>query len=206
MKTILLTLGCCIVLAGCGSSKHVKVAQSMAEMHKPIVMTKTGNDNRPSWCTQDTSWEKDGSLYYSGGYMGGADYSLSIRLAKSEAIKNLIESVSIKAREEFSHSMHGSNMAPEDIGRYVTDSVGWTVENLQIGGIYQKGMYYEQVFHPSRMTPAYNAWVLVEIARADYVRAKVDAAQKLVQKSIKENNAEARKKAEDILQELKEEI
>lgn len=138
--------------------------------------------------------------------LSGLDYRLSIRLAKSEAMKNLIESASIKAREEFSHSMQGSNMTPEDIGRYVTDSVGWTVQNLQISGIKQREMYYEEVFYPATMKPAYNAWVLLEISMPDYIKAKVSAAQKLVQKTQEENNREAKQKAEKILESLKQEI
>jgi len=182
------------------------MARRMSEMQKPIVMAKTEKDNRPEWCTKDTFWEQDGNMFYSGGYMGGADYSLSLRLAKSEAVKHLIESCSIKAREEFSHSMQGSNMSPEDIGRYVTDSVGWTVDNIHVGGIKQKELYYEEVFHPASMKPAYNAWVLLEISQQDYVKAKLSATEKLVQKTIEENNLEARQKAEEILQKLQQEM
>jgi len=199
---ILFIVFCSFLAIACGSSKQIKMAREMAEMQQPVVMAKTEKDKRPDWCTQDTHWEKDGKLYYTGGYMGGADYSLTLRIAKSEAIKNLIESASIKAREEFSHSMQGSNMGSEDIGRYVTDSVGWTIENLRVSGIKQKEMYYEEVFSPVRASKAYNAWVLLEISRDDYLKAKLAAAGKLVDKAIEENNLEAKEKAEEILGKL----
>lgn len=206
MRKIILAICCSIMLAACGPSKHIKMVEDTAQMQKPILLTKTGSDKRPGWCTKGTYWEKDGNMYYSGGYMGGTDYSLSIRLAKSEATKNLIESASIKAREEFSHSMQGSNMSPEDVGRCVTDTVGWTVENLRVSGIKQRKIYYEEVFNPSSMEPAYNAWVLLEIPRSEYLKAKVSAANRLLQKAIEENNLEAKEKAEEMLQKLQEEI
>jgi len=41
--------------------------------------------------------------------MGGADYALTLRLAKSEAMKNLLESIQVKAMGEFSSAIHGQN-------------------------------------------------------------------------------------------------
>jgi hypothetical protein len=73
------------------------------------TVTKTGDDNRPEWTTEDTFMEKDDIFFYTGGVIGRADYALTLRLAKSEAIKNLLESVEIKARVEFNNALHGQN-------------------------------------------------------------------------------------------------
>jgi hypothetical protein len=194
-----------LVLAyGCGGNKVVKQNQAMAELSKPVVMEKTGASQRPEWTTHTTFYEDESGIHFTGGVMGGSDYALTLRLAKSEAIKNLLESVEIKARSEFSSVMHG-NYGNDDIGRYVTDAVAWTVENLQIGGIKQRNIYYEQAFDPGTHRIRYNAWVNLEISKADYVKAKTSAAERLLKKAIREQDAEAKEKALELLERLRDE-
>jgi hypothetical protein len=195
-----------LLIIACGSSKPMKINKELAEIHKQSIITKTKHDKRPKWCTKEIYWEKGDKMYYSGGYIGGVDYSLSVRLAKSEAIKNLIESTSLKAYEEFSHTIEGTGMGPDDINRYVIDSVAWTVENLKFSGIKQKELYFEEVFDPIAMKPMYNIWVLLEISRTDYLKAKMSAAQKQLEKSKRDNNRDAKRKTEEILRLLNQEI
>ncbi len=76
---------------GCASSRMAKQKEALVEVHKPVIVEKTGQDNRPEWTTKETYIEKDGDLIYTGGVIGGADYALTLRLAKSEATKNLLE-------------------------------------------------------------------------------------------------------------------
>ncbi len=145
-------------ILGCGGSKVVKQNQAMAEAYKPVVYEKTGTTQRPEWTNQLSYSEDDRGYHFTGGVMGGSDYALTLRLAKSEAIKNLLESIEIKTRSEFSSVMHGNYGKDEDIGRYVTDAVAWTVENLRVSGIKQQNIYYEQTFDPGTERVRYNAW------------------------------------------------
>ena len=138
--------------------------------------------------------------------MGGADYALTLRLAKSEAMKSLLESIQVKARGEFSSAIQGQNRTDRDLGRYVTDTVAWTVENLRIEGITQDRAYYEQIFDPVSQSFKYNSWVQVGISRSDYVRAKTDAAQKLLDKAVHNNDQEAKMKAMELLEKLREDV
>jgi hypothetical protein len=197
-------LGCFAAMVLFFSENLVLVGNTYAQASKgnPIL---SNYGIRPKWTDMETYWTNRGSIFCTGTCFGGADYSLSARIAKSEAIKNLIESVSIKARSEFSHSIHGNNMSPEDIGRYVTDSVGWVVENLQVSGIKMVGLYHEQAEDFTTGRPLYNVWVLLEIDRDDYIRAKTCAAERLIEKANVENNAEARAKAEALLKNLEKE-
>ncbi len=94
----------------------------------------------------------------------------------------------MKARGEFSSAIHGQNRTDRDLGRYLTDTVAWTVENLRIEGITQDRIYYEQIFDPASQSFKYNSWVQVGISRSDYVKAKTDAAQKLLDKAIRNND------------------
>jgi hypothetical protein len=51
----------------------------------------------------------------------------------------------------------------------------------------------------------YNVWVRLEISRADYVKAKTEAAQKLLDKAIREKDQEAKEKALELLERLRQE-
>ena len=193
-----------LIIIGCGGSKVVKQNQAMAELNMPVVMEKTGGNQRPEWTNRTTFYEDGQGFRFAGGVMGGSDYALTLRLAKSEAIKNLLESVEIKTRSEFSSVMHG-NYGNDDIGRYVTDAVAWTVDNLRVGGIKQRDIYYEQTFDPGTHRARYNAWVSLEISKADYIKAKTTAVERLLKKAINEQDAEAKEKALELLERLRNE-
>ena len=36
---------------GCASSKMAKQKEALIEVHKPVIVEKTGQDNRPEWTT-----------------------------------------------------------------------------------------------------------------------------------------------------------
>lgn len=192
-----------MVAFGCGGSKVVKQNQAMAEQTRPVVYEKTGTTQRPEWTNQLSYSEDDRGYHFTGGVMDGADYALTIRMAKSEAIKNLLESIEIKARSEFSSVMHGNYGKDESLGRYVTDAVAWTVENLKVSGIRQQAIYYEQHYDPVSQRTRYNAWVNLEIGKADYLKARMGAAERLLKKAIREKDDEAKEKALELLEKLR---
>ena len=200
-----LVLGVIFLPFGCASSKMAKEKEAIIEVHKPVIVEKTGQDNRPEWTTKETYIEKDGDLIYTGGIFGGADYALTLRLAKSEATKNLLESIQIKARSEFSSAIHGQNRSDTDLGRYVTDAVAWTVDNLKIGGMRQREIYYEQIFDPISQSFKYNAWVQLQISKPDYLKAKTAATEKLLDKAVREKDQEAKQKAMELFEKLRQE-
>ncbi|MBC8183966.1 hypothetical protein H8E88_22965 [candidate division KSB1 bacterium] len=191
---------------GCSGPKVSKQTQKIANLNKPIVLEKTGENDRPDWTNNPSFFEDDTGFHFTGGIMGGADYSLTLRLAKAEAMKNLLESIEIKARSEFSYALQGGNRNDSDIGRYVTDAVAWTIDNLRISGIRQRQVYYEQVFNPASQAVKYNTWIELEIPISDYTKAKVNAAERLLNKTLKEQDQEARKKAQELLDKLRTEV
>lgn len=192
-----------MVAFGCGGSKVIKQNQAMAEQTRPVVYEKTGTTQRPEWTNHLSYSEDDRGYHFTGGVMGGADYALTIRMAKSEAIKNLLESIEIKAQSEFSSVMHGNYGKDESLGRYVTDAVAWTVENLKVSGIRQQAIYYEQHFDPVSQRTRYNAWVNIQIGKADYLKARMGAAERLLKKAIQEKDEEAKEKALELLEKLR---
>jgi hypothetical protein len=194
-----------VLVLGC-TSKVAKQKQEFIEAQKPVVVQKMGQEKRPDWTSEKPYFEDDAGFHFTAGFMGGADYALTLRLAKSEAIKNLLESIQVKARGEFSNAIHGQNRTDRDLGRYVTDTVAWTVENLRIEGITQDRIYYEQIFDPVSQSFKYNSWIQLGISRADYVKAKTDAVQKLLDKGIRDKDEEAKGKALELLEKLREEV
>jgi hypothetical protein len=145
-RTMVLGLVLAFLPIGCSAGKVAKRNASQIEARQPVVIEKTGKDKRPIWTSEQPFYEDRGALLFTGGYLGGADYALSLRLAKAEAMKNLLESIELKVRAEFSTAMHGQNSDDHDLGRYVTDGVAWTVDNLRIRGIKQNTTYYERIF------------------------------------------------------------
>ena len=188
---------------GCAAGEVARKKTTLMEIQKPLMVEKTGHDNRPEWTSAQTFIEDKDGFHFSGGYMGGVDYALTLRLAKSEATKNVLESIEMRAQAEFGSAIHGQNRNDSDLGRYVTDAVAWTVDNLKINGIKQNKTYYEKIFDPVSQSFKYNAWVQLEISMADYVKAKTEAGKRLLDKAIQEQNEEAKEKAIELLEKLR---
>jgi hypothetical protein len=202
-RTIITALALAFALIGCSTTKVAKQKATLAEVRQPLVVQTSGDDKRPSWASEGPFFEDGEALHFAGGYIGGTDYALTLRLAKAEAIKNLLESVEIKARIEFSHAIHGQNRDEDDLGQYVTDAVGWTIDNLKIRGIKSERIYYEQVFEPLIQSFRYNSWVLLRVERTDYEKAKTGAAKQLLDKAIQEKDEEAKARALELLEKLR---
>jgi len=197
------------VIAGCGTSKSVKQARQSVreayEIQKPIQVRTSKDDKRPEW-TKKTSFETDeGMMYFTGGFLSGADYSLTIRLANAEALKVAVQSISQFIRAEFTEYVKGSNAPGTSLDRYVEDGIATFVHNLHMQGVRQKEVYYEEVFSPSVMQPAYNVFVMLEMGKADYLQAKAEVLRKLRDRFRKAGETEAKEKAEKLLEELKRE-
>jgi len=191
-----------LILYGCGGNRITKQDRKIQNHYKPVVLEKSGSTKRPAWTFNNTFFKDKNGFHFIGGVMGGGDYTLTLRLAKSEAVKNLLESIEITATSEFSSTFEGDNRSANDLGRYVTDTVAWTIENLRVSGITQRQVYYEQVFDPGSQTFKYNAWVELEIPNSDYIRAKVSVAERLLDTSTRENDAVAKQKALELLEQL----
>lgn len=187
----------------CGGDRIVKPTQAIADFHDLIVIENTGTTGRPDWTDNITFFKDNQGLHFTGGVMGGVDYALTIRLAKAQAIKGLLESIEIKARSEFSTVLGGKNRNESDIGRYVTDAVAWTIENIKISGIRQRKLYYEKVLDPISQIIGYNTWVELEISDSDYAKAKVKAAERLRDQALEERDEDSRRKAEELLDKLR---
>jgi len=194
------------LFAGCSSTPNVKQARESVleayELQKPVVVLTSKSDGRPDW-TKNSAAETDGRMYFSGGFLNGSDYSLTVRCANAEAIKVVVQGIGQYIRTEFSEYVQGSNTGAGGIERYVEDGIAVFANNLHVQGIKQKEVYYEQLFSAQVMRPTYNVWVQVEMSKADYLKAKADVLRRLRDKFSGVGETEAKKKAEKLLEELK---
>ena len=156
---------------------------------------------RPDW-TYQTTFQENGNIYFTGGFMNGADYSLSIRCANAEAVKIAAKSISTYIRSVFSIYTHGTNSNDDGIERYVEDGIATLTNNLHVQGLRQKQVYHEAVTSGGR--PSYNVFVLMEITDEDYKNAKISVVRSLKDDFEEVQHTEAKQKAEQLLEELTE--
>ena len=198
-----------ILLSGCSTklaSKETvpKSGSQSLEIQQPVQIKTSESDQRPVW-TKQSSFKKDGNIYFTGGFLNGADYSLTIRCANAEAMKVAIQSISQFLRAEFSEYLQGSNNDQEGIHRHVADGIATLTNNIHFQGIRQKDIYYEELFLPTTNRFAYNVFVALEMNENDHLKVKMDAIRGFRDKMKEAGQLEAKQKAEDLLDKLKKE-
>jgi hypothetical protein len=199
-----------LAFLGCGATKAVKMNQATVkeayQVYKPVVVRTSEDDDRPEW-TRKAVFERNGKVYFSGGFTDGADYAATIRCANAEALKKAVQAIAQYIRTEFSEYVQGSNSAAgEGIERYFSDGIATFSENIHVQGIRLAELYYEEKFSPTVMHSTYNVFVKLEMSKADYLHAKAEVLKKMRDRFKDDGEIEAKKKAEKLLQDLKNEI
>jgi hypothetical protein len=182
-----------------------KQAQVAYEMQKPVVAKTSKDDGRPEW-TKISSYSDDTNVYFTGGFLNGADYPLTVRSANAEAIKAACQGISQFIQAEFSGYIQGTNQAGDRLDRYVSDGIATFTKALHVQGMRQTDIYYEEGFSPTIARPAYNVWVKLEMSKLDYIHAKAEALKKLRDDFAKDGDVEAKEKAKQLLDDLKKDI
>jgi hypothetical protein len=197
MKRLILAVLVIGLVFGCASTQK-KIAQ---EAPREVTLERsTDLKDRPAWANEAFK-EEDGVYYFSGVIDRGHDLALSIRQAKAEAMKNMAESVVVKIRQEFTEMAEGDNQNG-DIARWVSDGIAWAVENFYVTGAKLKNVYYERVYSPVQGNLSYTAFVLLEVSKADYLRSRQDALQRLAGYFNSKKQYEAEKRAKELLEKL----
>jgi hypothetical protein len=197
MKRLMLVLLAVGLVFGCASTQE-KIAKQAAQ--EVVVERNTDRKDRPAWVREGFK-EDNETLYFSGGIDRGQDLAISIRQAKAEAMKNMAESVVVKIRQEFTEMAEGDNQNG-DIARWVSDGIAWAVENFYVTGAKLKNVYYERVYSPVQGNLSYTAFVLLEVSKADYLRSRQDALQRLAGYFNSKKQYEAEKRAKELLEKL----
>lgn len=201
--SILLTFGCSSTLK---NDQVVPAAiQENLKTQEPVLVRTSENVSRSVW-TINTFGGDAGKIYFSGGFLNGSDFPVSVRCANAEALKTAIQSISQIIRGEFSSYVQGSNTDTGGIERYVEDGIAIFNKNIHVSGLKQKKVYWEEMLSPAAMQSTFNVWVMLEMDKGDYLRAKADVLRQLRDEFDKKGQVEAKAKAEKLLDDLKNEV
>ena len=172
-------------------------------INQPVEIRNSRNDNRPEWTSRPV-YEQSNAMHYTGAFMQGSDYSVSLRAANAEALKSLVQDIGLSIRTEFSMYAKGSNIIDNGIERYNVDGIATLSHNSHLQGARLSESYYEEFIDPlSSGRPFYNVWVKLEISKSDYLRAKSYALKRLKDDFHTAGQVEAKQKAQLLLDELK---
>ncbi len=183
-----------LLLNGCAT------APTTTFVPKEVFLTRT-ESKRPTWITKP-QFQENGNLYFSGGVERNADYSLAIRSAKAEALKNLSEAIHLRLESEFTKALEGDETNSHDLGRFIADAVAFSSSSI-LQGVRQDKLYYEKAILSTNPEPYYNTFVLLAMTEADYRRNRTLSLGQLVNRYKRERNERARKRAESLLERLR---
>ncbi|MBA7509543.1 hypothetical protein ES705_01500 [subsurface metagenome] len=158
---------------------------------------------RPEWIFTPISIQ-EGMLSFSGGVEGRADFSLALRKARGEVVKNIIEGIKRTVRREFSDAIRELSISDAELSEFLTETVGIIMDIYQMHGIKPKETYYEKVERPTAEGAEYfyNCYKLVEIAKEEYIEWRDGALKRIKDKAKAENNKRVEEIATQILNKL----
>lgn len=183
-----------VLLNGCASAPPATFAPT------ETILTRT-ESTRPAWITT-THAQANGVLSFSGGVERSADYSLAVRSAKAEALKNLSEAIHLRLESEFTKALEGDETDQRDLGRFVADAVAFASSAI-LQGVRQEKVYVEKAVLTVHPEPYYNTFVLLTLTEADYYRNRTLSLEHLVNRYKRERNEAAKKRAEHLLDKLR---
>jgi len=158
---------------------------------------------RPEWIFTPISIQED-PLSFSGGVEGRADFSLALRKARGEVVKNIIEGIKRTVRREFSDAIRELSISDAELSEFLTETVGVIMDIYQMHGIKPKETYYEKVERPTAegVEYFYNCYKLVELSEGEYIEWRDSALKRIKDKAKAENNKRVEEIATQILKKL----
>lgn len=162
-------------------------------------------DFRPDWIFTPISIQ-EGMLSFSGGVEGRADFSLALRQARGEVIKNIIEGIKSKIQREFSDAAHELGISDDELSELLTETVGKIMDIYQMHGIKPKETYYEKIERPTAegVEYFYNCYQLVELSEGEYIEWRNGALMSIRDKAKAENDKKREEIATQLLKKLSE--
>jgi len=160
---------------------------------------------RPDWIFTPISIQ-EGMLSFSGGVEGRADFSLALRQARGEVIKNIIEGIKSKIQTEFSNAAPELGISDDELSELLTETVGKIMDIYQMHGIKPKETYYEKIERPTAegVEYFYNCYQLVELSEGEYIDWRNGALMSIRDKAKAENDKKREEIATQLLKKLSE--
>ncbi len=184
-----------VIISGCG----ITALQVKKDIGVEKVVERSPG-KKPKWL-EEPFFEKNDHLFYKGEANKVYDRALGFRQAKANAVQNLVESIKIRARSEFSEAVKGINVSEGSLGRYMDNVVAWTSENVDITGAVKYAEYYEKVEVKTYegVEYYYNCFVQLKIPVENYRKARAKALTKAVEQA---SDPEAKALAEQVKEKL----
>ena len=156
----------------------------------------------PDWKMKSEFEDKD-HLYFQGVVTTVSDMALGLRQARAEGEKKVAERIKSKIRTEFGNAIEGQNLE-NGLGEYVKDVIAKVSENVEISGISQKEQYIEKIQESTGygVKYLYNAYVLLELPRTDYLEAR----RRVLEGTINQVHQAQNKQAEETLKEVQQRL
>ena len=160
---------------------------------------------RPDWIFTPISIQ-EGMLSFSGGVEGRPDFSLAIRQARGEVIKNIIEGIKSKIQREFSDAAHELGISDDELSELLTETVGKIMDIYQMHGIKPKETYYEKIERPTAEGAEYfyNCYQLVELSEGEYIEWRNSALTSIKDRAKAENDKKREEIATQLLKKISE--
>ncbi|NIM02636.1 hypothetical protein GTN66_00560 [bacterium] len=197
---------CCLVLflvqiliGGCAGPKKPPVIIG----EERIV--ERSREFRPDWIATPVSIGEE-MFSFSGGVDGVADFSLALRRARGEVIKNIIAGIENRVGAEFSDAVRELSISDAELSEFSTETVGVIMEIYQMHGIKPKETYYEKVERPTAegVEYLYNCYQLVDLSRTEYMEWRDSAVERIRDRAKAENKKRLEEIATQILKKLSE--
>ena len=192
LKSILnisVIVGLTLLSIGCGSSRPAIGTETIVEKSA---------SSKPDWVLMNR--DSDDMLFFSGSVTGVYDQSLGFRQARADAIAKAVEGIKVRARTEFTQATQGVNVSSSKIGRFVSDAVSFTADNVNLSGVQSAERYYEKIerVKSNGVEYSYNCYVLLQIPVESYKSATDMALNKISAEAQSANDTEAQSLAEDV--------
>jgi len=195
---------CCLILflvqilaggcAGPGKAPKIIAEERIVERSREF---------RPDWISTPISITEE-MFFFSAGVEGLADFSLALRRARGEVIKNIIAGIESRVGAEFSDAVRELSMSDAELSEFLTETVGVIMEIYQMHGIKPKETYYEKVERPTAEGAEYfyNCYQLVELSSTEYIEWRDSALKRIKDRAKAENNKRLEEIATQVLKKL----
>lgn len=198
------SIAICTFIAGCSTHKPVENMvsdQKIATQYREVILEKSSGD-KPDWVVNsESSFEKDGSLYFVSEGEDSEGYALAQRIAKASAAQELAEQVSIKIKSELTKSAQRHGVAMN--GSFVQDAVALTSQAVTLQDFTAEKSYKEKFVTPRDGRMHYKVYALYRIPLTEYQNAKARALAKLMGQAAKIQDVQAEQTAKILLADLK---
>ncbi|MGM0608703.1 MAG: hypothetical protein ACQESP_09805 [Candidatus Muiribacteriota bacterium] len=171
-----------IIATGCGRRRSKPAPEGRTEV------VEQSHSERPQWTT--VLFTETSDEYYYSGQASGRDYGLTVRLAKAEALKNMVENIEVMVRTEFT-SVVKEYSKDSEVGRFIEDGISMVSENVRVRGLNYKEVYFEKLEKQldGSVEYQYDVWSLIAIDIEDYYKARREVIDRM-HREAQEKNAD----------------